>query len=98
VLCFFWKFDCIYWTVQNLLFAEIVIIPLGILNSADLSYFNLGMFNFVQVMWNFRKISGEILTKFLRESFIKNIQSFMPKVSGNFRVKFRQKFRCRNTR
>jgi len=40
----------IYCTVQNLLFAEIVIIPLDIWSSADLSYFNGGMFNFVQVM------------------------------------------------
>jgi len=42
--------NCIYGTVQNLLFAEIVIIPLDIWSSADLSYFNGGMFNFVQVM------------------------------------------------
>jgi len=46
------------------------------------------MGNFVQVMGNFRKISGEILTKVLRESLDKKIQTFMPKVSGNFRVKF----------
>jgi len=67
------------------------------LSSADLSYFNLGMFNFVQVIWNFGKISGEILTKLSRESFVKKIQTFVPKVSENFRVKFWRKFRCRNT-
>jgi len=42
--------SCKYCTVQNLLFAEIVIIPLDIWSSADLSYFNGGMLNFVQVM------------------------------------------------
>jgi len=31
-------------------------VPLDILSSADLSYFNLGMFNFVQVMWNYTRI------------------------------------------
>jgi len=65
-----------------------VIIALDILSSAHLSYFNLGMFNFVQVMFNFRKISGEILTKLSWESFVKKIQTFVPKVSGNFRVRF----------
>jgi len=80
--------NCIYCTVQNLLFAEIVIIPLDIWSSADLGYFNLCMFNFVQVMRPFRKISGEILTKLSRESFVKKIQTFVSKVSRNFRVKF----------
>jgi len=89
--------NSIYCTVQNLLFAEIVIIPLDILSSADLSYFNLGMFNFVQVMWNFRKISGEILKKLSQESFVNKIQTFVPKVSGNFCVKFWRKFPCCNT-
>jgi len=36
--------------VQNLHFAEIVIIALDIWSSADLSYFNGSMFNCVQVM------------------------------------------------
>jgi len=29
--------------------------------------------------------------------FVKNIQIFLPKVSGNFRLKFWRKFRCSNT-
>jgi len=33
------------------IFAEISIIPLEILSSADLNYFNGGMFNCVQVIW-----------------------------------------------
>jgi len=65
-----------------------MVIPLDIWSCTDLSYFNGSMFNFVQVMWNFRKISGEILTKLSGESFLKKIQIFVPKVSGNFRVKF----------
>jgi len=83
--------------VQNLLFAEIVKLPWVILSSVDLNYFNGGMFNFVQAMWNFRKISGEILMKISRESFVKRIQTLVPKYSGNFRVKFWRRFRCRNT-
>jgi len=43
------------------------------------------------------EISGEILTKFSGESFLKNIQTFVSKVSGNFRLKFWRKFPCRNT-
>jgi len=61
---------------------------LDIWSSVDISYFNGGMFNFVQIMLNFRKISGEIFTKLSGESFLKKIQTFVPKVSGNFRVKF----------
>jgi len=38
------------------------------------------------------KILGEILMRLSRESFVKKIQTFVPKVSGNFRVKFRRKF------
>jgi len=34
------------------------------------------------------KISGEILTKLSGKSFLKKIQTFVPKVSGNFCVKF----------
>jgi len=74
--------------VQNLLFAEIVIIPLDILSSADLSYFNSDMFNFLQIIRNFGKTSGEIMTKVSRQSFVKKIQTSVPKVAGNFRVKF----------
>jgi len=44
---------------------------IGYFEFADLSYFNLGMFNFVQVMWNFCKISGEIFAKF-RVKFWRN--------------------------
>jgi len=35
---------------MKFIFAEIVILPLDILSSADLSYFNLGMLNFVLVI------------------------------------------------
>jgi len=44
------------------------------------------MFHFVLVIHN--KILGKILTKLLLESFVKKIQTFGPKVSGNFRMKF----------
>jgi len=49
-------------------------------------------------MQNFREILCEILMKLLRESFVKKIQTFVQKFSGNFHVKFWRKFRCRNTR
>jgi len=50
---------------------------------------------------NFVKIShvpGDIFSTYLsRESFLKKLQTFVPKFSENFRVKFWQKFHCRNT-
>jgi len=36
--------------------------------------------------------------KLSKESFVKKNQTFMPKVSGNFRMKFWRKFPCRNTK
>jgi len=69
----------------------------------DLSYFNDGMFNFVQVMWNFRKILGEILTKLSEKSFLKKIQTFESKSFWKFscemltKVSLPQHYSCLET-
>jgi len=76
-------------------------IPLEILSSADLNFFNGGMFNCVQVMWlglcdknrilSFRKISSKFHTsrvKFVNETFTRK---FSQKAS-NFPPKIFRKF------
>jgi len=46
---------------------------------------------------NFKHPGWYFSMKLSREIFVKNLQTFVPKFSGNFRVKFRRKFCCRNT-
>jgi len=47
---------------------------------------------------NFTRPGWYFLMKLSRESFVKKLQTIVPKFSGNFRVKFWSKFRCRKFR